>query len=658
MNQKSLLYFVIMKFEPDFKFKPMGDQKQVIESITDRLFSNKKFSTIEGATGTGKTFSVANIIAKYKKPTLVMAPNKTLANQLYVELKQMFPNNRVEYYISNFDFYQPEAYKPTTDTYIEKSSVQNWQIEMMRNSALSALTSRDDVIVVASVAAIYGHRSPDEYTKHHRELVVGQKYKRIDLIRELVEIGYERKEEQSPGSVSVKGDVLLITPSWSDRFHLRVEMFGDEIDSIAEVETVSKKVIKRYDKYTLFPGNSNVVSKNLMDKAIERIKIDLKKRLKELEQQDLQIEKQRLEARVNFDIEQLEENGFTSGIENYAWYFEDRGIEEPPFTLLDYFPDNFLTVIDESHLSIPQLHGMYHGDRSRKETLVDYGFRLPAALANRPLKFNEFIEKTDKVVFVSATPGDYELEQSKEVATQVIRPTGLLDPELEVRPSSTQVEDLLEEINIRKARNERVLINTTTRKLSESIADYYKEQGLSVAYLHHELKTFERDEVIRKLRTGFYDAVVGINLLREGLDIPEVSLMAIFDADHEGFLRDKRSLIQMIGRAARNSNGKAILYANKETGSIKAAIEETNERRKYQLAYNKKHKIVPTTIVKDIPKPLIEDLEQVHNVKLSTLRTKQKLELLEKDMKQAADEYDFERAIKIRDMIIEIKDGK
>ncbi len=636
--------------------KPAGDQPAAISKIVEQL-KTKNHITLLGATGTGKTFTIANVIEKYNKPTLVLSHNKTLANQLYVELKDLFPNNRVEYYISNFDFYQPEAYLPKKDVYIEKQSIQNWQIEMMRNSALNALTSRKDVIVVASVAAIYGHREPSEYMKHHFELRIGEEIKRTLFLAKLVELGYKRSEELNPGTFTSKGDVIEVAPSWTDQFNLRIEMFGDEIENIVEIDSLHKNVIKRYDSYTVFPADPNVVSRSLMKQAIEKIKVDLKERLEYFEKEGLLLEKQRLENRTNFDIEQLEEFGMASGIENYSIYFEPwRKSGEPPATLFSYFPDDFLLVVDESHISLPQISGMYGGDRSRKESLVEYGFRLPTALDNRPLKFEEFEKKVNKAIYVSATPGDYEIEKSNnEYVEQIIRPTGLLDPVIEIRKEENQLYDLIKEIELRKQKNERVFVNTTTKKLAENIAQFLSENDFSVAYLHSELKTFERQEVIRKLRIGFYDAVVGINLLREGLDVPEVSLIAILEADKEGFLRNRRSLIQMIGRVARNENGKAILYASSITKSMQEAIDETNRRRKIQLEFNEKNSIIPKTIIKEIPAPLIEGMGEKQTLKLSALKKKEKLKELEKEMTKAAKEYNFEKAIKLRDMITELK---
>ncbi len=648
-----------MKYEIKTDKIPAGDQPKAIEEINNRLKKGENHITLFGATGTGKTFTIANVIKEYNKPVLVLSHNKTLANQLYIELKELFPNNRVEYYISNFDFYQPEAYLPKKDVYIEKQSVQNWQIEMMRNSALNALTSsRDDVIVVASVAAIYGHREPEEYKKHHFEIVRNTFVKKNDLLLKIIELGYERSEDLNPGTFTTKGDVIQLAPSWTDQFYLRIDMFGDEIEEIAEIDALNKDVIKRYDKFTIIPANPNVVSDSLLKNAIKEIKVDLEERINYYDKENLLIEKQRIENRVKFDLEQLTEFGMTSGIENYSIYFEPwRKTGEPPATLFSYFPDDYLLIVDESHISLPQIRGMYGGDRSRKESLVEYGFRLPTALDNRPLKFEEFEKRVNKAIYVSATPGEYELEKSnKEYVEQIIRPTGLLDPIIEVRDEKNQINDIMKELSILRDKGERAFINTITKKMAENITTFLTEKNFSITYLHSDLKTFERQEVIRKLRIGFYDVVVGINLLREGLDVPEVSTMFVLDADKEGFLRNYRSLIQMIGRVARNENGKAILYASKETDSIKEVIKETNRRREKQIQYNKENNIIPKTIFKKIENPILEEFEATsQKLKLSTLNKKQKIKELEKEMTKAAKEYDFEKAITLRDLITELK---
>ncbi len=647
-----------MEFKLKSKYSPAGDQPKAIKEILASIKKNDE-TVLLGATGTGKTFTMANIIEKYKMPTLVLAPNKTLANQLFLELKEMFPDNRVEYYISNFDFYQPEAYKPSTDTYIEKTSLQNWQLEMMRTSATTSLITNDDVIVVASVAAIYGHRNPIEYGDSFYKLKRGDVIKRKELLHELVSLAYQRGDDLLPGHFKAKGDVIEVVPSWTDRFHLRIEMFGDEIDNITEIDNMQKTPIKHYDEYVIFPADFYTVKMDEVKSAMKEIEKDLENRLSELKQEDKALEADRLSKRVRFDLEQLDEFGFTNGMENYAIYFDrhrDKG--ETPDTLLSYFPKDYLLIVDESHLSIPQIKAMYKGDRARKETLVEYGFRLPTSLDNRPLKFEEFEQRIGKTVYVSATPADYELDKTNgKYVEQIIRPTGLLDPSVEVRPELNQLDDLMTEIYARKEKDERVFVNTTTKKLSEDIATYMKDNGISVAYLHSELKTLEREDVLRKLRTGIYDCVVGINLLREGLDIPEVSLVAILDADKEGFMRNTRSLIQLIGRAARNANGHVIMYADRITSSMDWAIKETARRRELQEEYNEENGIVPKTIIKEIPKPVLEEFDNRHKVKFSAMKTKEKIAALESEMMEASQKYDFEKAIKLRDLITELKGG-
>ncbi|BDU67672.1 MAG: UvrABC system protein B [Candidatus Tyloplasma litorale] len=647
-----------MKFELISKFKPNGDQPEAIKEILKSLKKENDIVLL-GATGTGKTFTMANVIEKYKKSTLILAPNKTLANQLFIEMKQLFPKNRVEYYISNFDFYQPEAYKPSSDTYIEKSSMQNWQLEMMRTSATTSLITNDDVIVVASVAAIFGHRHPSEYGEQFKRVEKGQKIQRKELLHWLVSLSYERGDELLPGKFKAKGDVIEVNPSWTDQFCIRIEMFGDEIERISEIDNLQKKVLKNYENYIIFPANFYTIKSDEVKKSMIEIEKDLEERLEFFRSKNKLLEAERLKQRVKFDLEQLDEFGITSGMENYSIYFDKyRKKGETPASLLDYFPKDFLLILDESHLMIPQIRGMYKGDRSRKETLVEYGFRLPTALDNRPLMFEEFEKKISKTIYFSATPGEYELNKTNnKYIEQIIRPTGLLDPIVEVRPELNQLDNLMEEIYLRKEKNQRVFINTTTKKLSEDIATYMKDNGISVAYLHSDLKTLEREDVLRKLRTGIYDCVVGINLLREGLDIPEVSLVAILDANKDGFMRNTRSLIQLIGRAARNSEGKVIMYADYYSQSMNEAIFETNRRRKIQEEFNKKHSIIPKTIIKDIPKPTIEEFESKHKVKFSALKTKEKIDALTKEMMAASAEYDFERAINLRDLITELKGG-
>lgn len=647
------------KFELITDKKPAGDQQGAIKALYENI--DQRFQVLLGATGTGKTFTIANVIAKYNKPVVILAHNKTLANQLYYELKELFPNNRVEYFVSYFDFYRPEAYMPGKDLYLEKQSQTNWDLEAMRISSVNALINRNDTIIVASVAAIYGLRDPDEFKKHYFELEQGKIIKRKDLLFELVQRGYKRSNSSDleQGHFKVTGDVIEIKSPLHEENHLRIEMFDDEVEQIVEINSLNKTLERVYETYALIPGNINVLSDNRIQDGIVTIKEELKERLDYFQKEDLLLEHQRLEQRTNFDIEQLQEFGVVSGIENYSFHFEDRKLGEPPYTLLDYLPKDHLIIIDESHITLPQLNGMYKGDRARKEILVKYGFRLPTALENRPLKYQEFENKGSKFIYVSATPGDFELEKTNGVyVEQIIRPTGLLDPIVEVRSSTSQIDDIIEEINKRKVKGERVFVNTITIRMSEEITSYLNERGINAAYLHSELKTLERSELIRKLRLGIYDAIVGINLLREGLDVPEVSLIAILDADKEGFLRNTRSLIQMLGRVARNENGKAIMYANKETDSMKTAIEETNRRRKLQQDYNQKHNITPKTIVKEIPKSLVSE-EALNYLTVNKRKGKKFLESeiknLEKQMYTASKEFDFEKAIKLRDLIIELK---
>ena len=624
-----------IKYKLVSKFKPSGDQPKAIKEIMSSLKSGNKYTVLLGATGTGKTFTIANIIEKYQKQTLVLAPNKTLANQLYLELKSLFPNNRVEYYISNFDFYQPEAYKPNSDTYIEKSSQQNWQLEMMRVAATTSVLTRNDTIVVASVAAIFGHRHPEEYKGTFFELAKDTHAKRKDIFYNLIKLNYQRKDELSPGSFTVKGDVIEIAPSWTDQFHVRVELYGDVIEYIAEINNITKDVIKQHDRYTIYPATFHATADDGILPVVEEIEKDLNIQLDHFKKDNKLLEAQRLEQKVRLDIEQLKEFGMVSGIENYSVYFDKhRKRGETPSTLMSYFEENYLLIIDESHLSIPQVKGMFNGDIARKDTLVKYGFRLPTALDNRPLKLSEFEERTGKVVFLSATPASYELEKTDgKFVEQIIRPTGLLDPMIEVRKETHQLDDLMAEIFKRKELDERVFVNTTTKKLSEDIASFMNEKGISIAYIHSDLKTLEREEVLRKLRIGVYDAVVGINLLREGIDIPEVSLVAILDANKAGFMRGTSSLIQLIGRSARNVNGKVIMYADHYSPAMEEAINITRRRRKLQSDFNKEHNITPTTIVKPIPKPVLEEFEQKHKIKFSSLKTQDKIKNLKKKCK-------------------------
>ncbi len=648
-----------MEFRLESKYKPAGDQPKAIKALLSSLKKNQH-TVLLGATGTGKTFTMANVIEQYQKTTLILAPNKTLANQLYIELKGLFPNNRVEYYISNFDFYLPESYMPKTDTYNEKTSQQNWELEMMRVSATTSLLTREDTIVVASVAAIFGHRNPLEYKDMFYEFSKDTKIERKNILYNLIKLAYERKDDLAPGNFVVRGDIIEIAPSWTNQFHIRIEMFGNEIEKICEINSITKEVRKCYDKYTIYPAHFHVSKQETINDVLGEIEADLEKRLDYFNKNNMLLEASRLEQRVKLDIEQLKEFGITSGIENYSVYLDPhRKMREAPPTLLDYFPSDYLLILDESHLAIPQIKAMHGGDRARKKNLIRYGFRLPSAYDNRPLKLEEFEERTNKVVYVSATPSSYDLEKSKgKFIEQIIRPTGLLDPMIEVRGEENQLDDLMSEIFIRKKKNQRVIINTTTKKLSENISSFMNDKGLSVAYLHSEIKTLEREEVIRKLRMGIYDAIIGINLLREGIDIPEVSLVAILDANKMGFMRNTRSLIQLIGRAARNSEGKIIMYANSYSDSMEEAINETRRRRKIQKEYNIKNNIIPKTIKKEILKPVLEEFEEKHNIKLSSLKTNEKIEKLEYEMKFAASKHDFETAIKLRDLIVEIKGGK
>lgn len=589
------------QFEIISAYSPQGDQPVAIEKLVEGLNSGKKKQVLLGATGTGKTFTISNVIKEVQKPTLVMAHNKTLAGQLYSELKDFFPNNAVEYFVSYYDYYQPEAYVPQTDTFIEKDAQINDEIDKLRHSATSALFERDDVIIVASVSCIYGLGSPEEYRELVVSLRVGMEKDRNQLLRELVDVQYGRNDiDFKRGTFRVRGDVVEIFPASLDEHCIRIEFFGDEIDRIREVNALTGEVLAERDHVAIFPASHFVTREEKMKVAIENIEKELEERLKELNDNGKLLEAQRIEQRTRYDLEMMREMGFCSGIENYSRHLTLRPAGATPYTLLDYFPKDFLIVMDESHVSVPQVRAMYNGDQARKQVLVDHGFRLPSALDNRPLTFDEFEEKTNQVIYVSATPGPYELEQSPGVIEQIIRPTGLLDPPIDIRPIEGQIDDLLGEIQDRIAKNERVLITTLTKKMSEDLTDYLKDVGIKVNYLHSEIKTLERIEIIRDLRLGKFDVLVGINLLREGLDIPEVSLVAILDADKEGFLRSERSLIQTIGRAARNENGRVIMYADRITRSMGIAIEETQRRRTIQEAYNEEHGITPKTIQKGV----------------------------------------------------------
>ncbi|MFV8518676.1 excinuclease ABC subunit B [Bacillus sp. SBS7] len=652
------------QFEIVSAYSPQGDQPVAIEKLVEGINSGKKKQVLLGATGTGKTFTISNVIKEVQKPTLVMAHNKTLAGQLYSELKDFFPNNAVEYFVSYYDYYQPEAYVPQTDTFIEKDAQINDEIDKLRHSATSALFERDDVIIVASVSCIYGLGSPEEYRELVVSLRVGMEKDRNQLLRELVDVQYGRNDiDFKRGTFRVRGDVVEIFPASLDEHCIRIEFFGDEIDRIREVNALTGEVLAERDHVAIFPASHFVTREEKMKVAIENIEKELEERLKELNDNGKLLEAQRIEQRTRYDLEMMREMGFCSGIENYSRHLTLRPAGATPYTLLDYFPKDFLIVMDESHVSVPQVRAMYNGDQARKQVLVDHGFRLPSALDNRPLTFDEFEEKTNQVIYVSATPGPYELEQSPEVIEQIIRPTGLLDPPIDIRPIEGQIDDLLGEIQDRIAKNERVLITTLTKKMSEDLTDYLKDVGIKVNYLHSEIKTLERIEIIRDLRLGKFDVLVGINLLREGLDIPEVSLVAILDADKEGFLRSERSLIQTIGRAARNENGRVIMYADRITRSMGIAIEETERRRTIQEAYNKEHGITPKTIQKGVRDVIrattaaeeTETYEAAPAKKMTKKEREKTIAKMEAEMKEAAKALDFERAAELRDLLLELK---
>lgn len=644
-------------------FKPTGDQPTAIKKLVEGVKENKKFQVLLGATGTGKTFTMANIIEQVQRPTLVLVHNKTLAGQLYSEFQELFPNNRVEYFVSNFDFYQPEAYIPKSDTYIDKNAVMNDEIEMLRTSAINSVLERRDTIVVASVASIYGLTDPDEYRNLVFNIRVGEEIDRNVLFKRLVDAQYKRNNiDPAPGSFRVRGDIIEIIPANMDNNNvIRIDTFGDEIEKISQVDLLSGEIKHTFHTYPIFPAYDHASTRERIREACETIKEELKERLKFFKEEGKLLEAERLELRTNQDIENMQEFGMCPGIENYSRHIDKRAPGTRPWCLIDYFPDDFLLFVDESHVTFPQLRGMYNGDRSRKETLVEYGFRLPSALDNRPLNFDEFEKIMPQTICTSATPGDYELSKTdNEIVEQIIRPTGLLDPKIEVRPTMGQVDDLLQEIKARNERNERTLIVTLTIRMAEDLTTFLKERGIKVVYLHHETKTLERSEIIYQLRKGKYDVLVGINLLREGLDIPEVSLICILDADKEGFLRSGRSLIQICGRAARNANGLVVMYADNITDSMRTAIEETKRRRTIQNAYNIENGIIPTTIIKEIRPPIHNTDDEVNEIiKASKKATRSELQKqikdLEKQMKQAARDFDFERAAELRDIIFEIK---
>ncbi|WP_288338729.1 excinuclease ABC subunit UvrB [uncultured Allobaculum sp.] len=652
------------KFELVSPYPPAGDQPQAIAELVEGIQAGKKHQVLLGATGTGKTYTISNVIAAVNKPTLVFAHNKTLASQLYAELKEFFPNNRVEYFVSYFDYYQPEAYMPKTDTYIDKNTKTNEELDMLRMAAVNSVLHRRDTIIVASVACIYGASDPAQYENMIDTIRVGEQIDRQSLLSRLIAQQYKRNDmEPARGTFRVRGDVIEISPGYTDRFLIRIEMFGDEIERICEVNPLTGQLIQAYNLYNLYPASGYATSMDIMERAANSIEAELEDRLEYFEDAGKPLEKERLEQRCRYDIEALREFGVCPGIENYSRHIDGRKAGETPYTLFDYFPDDFLMIVDESHVSLPQIRGMFNGDRARKQTLVDYGFRLPSALDNRPLTFSEFEEKAPQSIYVSATPGDYELEQTEgEIVEQIIRPTGLLDPIVEVRPTEGQIDDLVGEIRDRIAKGERTLITTLTVRMAEDLTEYLKNLDIKVAWLHHEVKTIERTEIIQDLRRGKYDVLVGINLLREGLDIPEVSLIAILDADKEGFLRSKRSLVQIIGRAARNAEGKVILYGDSITESMRYAIDETARRRSIQMAYNEEHGIVPKTIIKPIRE--VVHSKETKEMTARYLRRKQKLskkdtakyiQELEAEMRQAASNLEFERAAELRDMILELK---
>ena len=650
-------------FELHSPYQPQGDQPQAIKELVSGILEGKHEQTLLGATGTGKTFTIANVIKEVNKPTLVLAHNKTLAGQLYGELKEFFPNNAVEYFVSYYDYYQPEAYVPSSDTYIEKESSVNDEIDKLRHSATSALLERRDVIVVVSVSCIYGLVNPENYREHVLSLREGMEVERNQLLTRLVEMQFERNDiDFRRGSFRVRGDIVDIFPPGHDSSAIRVEFFGDEIEALKEIDVLTGEVKATVEHVPIFPAAHFVSNEDEISRAVSTIKAELKERLEELRGNNQLLEAQRLEQRTNYDIEMLLEMGYCNGIENYSRHMDGRKTGEAPYTLLDFFPEDALYVVDESHITMSQIRAMFNGDRARKEQLIQYGFRLPSALDNRPLRFEEFEERIPQMIYVSATPGPYEMAHTPTVTEQIIRPTGLLDPLIEVRPINGQIDDLIREIHDRIEKNERVFITTLTKKMSEDLTDYLKEVGIRVKYLHSDIKTLERTEIIRNLRLGEFDVLVGINLLREGLDVPEVSLVAILDADKEGFLRSERSLVQTIGRAARNANGRVIMYADKITDSMKYAIDETNRRRSIQEAYNKEHGITPKTIHKNI-RDLIaithavekEETPKTDFKQMTAQQRREAIEVMELEMRAAAKDLNFEKAAQLRDMILELR---
>ncbi|AQL56697.1 excinuclease ABC subunit UvrB [Abyssicoccus albus] len=654
-------------FELESKYKPEGDQPKAIEELVKGVNEGKRHQTLLGATGTGKTFTMSNVIQQVGKPTLIIAHNKTLAGQLYSEFKSFFPNNRVEYFVSYYDYYQPEAYVPHTDTFIEKDASINDEIDKLRHSATSALFESDDVIIIASVSCIYGLGNPDEYREMVVSIRTGMELERNQFLRSLIDIQYTRNDiDFRRGTFRVRGDVVELFPASRDEQCIRVEFFGDEIDRIREINHITGEVLGEREHFPIFPASHFVTREEKMNIAIERIEKELEEQVKKFNEEGKLLEAQRIEQRTNYDLEMMREMGFCSGIENYSVHLTLRPLGSTPYTLLDYFGDDWLVMIDESHVTLPQVRGMYNGDRARKQVLVDHGFRLPSALDNRPLMFDEFEEKTNQLIYVSATPGPYELDHTDEMVEQIIRPTYLLDPIVEVRKTEYQIDDLMSEIDARVQRNERVLVTTLTKKMSEDLTNYFKEAGIKVRYLHSEIKTLERLEIIRDLRRGEFDVLVGINLLREGLDIPEVSLVAILDADKEGFLRGHRSLIQTIGRAARNEHGHVIMYGDKITDSMRIAIDETKRRREKQLQYNEQHNVQPKTILKNIPDSIKATLDvseskqdqkdkKKSSKKLTKKEREKQIEKIEQEMNEAAKALDFERATELRDVLFELK---
>lgn len=655
------------KFELVSKFQPAGDQEQAIKKLTDGFEKGEKAQILEGATGTGKTFTMANVIAKLNKPTLVISHNKTLVGQLYGEFKEFFPKNAVDYFVSYYDYYQPEAYVPQSDTYIEKDSSINDEIDQLRHKTTSDLMSRNDVIVVASVSCIYGLGDPREYAASVVSLSEGQEISRDVLLRDLVNIQYDRNDiDFQRGRFRVRGDVVEIFPAGYSDHAFRVEFFGDEIDRIVEVDSLTGEVIGEREQVSIFPATHFVTNEQIMQRALASIKDEMNIQVKKFEGEGKLLEAQRIKQRTTYDMEMMGEVGYTNGIENYSRHMEGRKAGQPPHTLLDFFPDDFLILIDESHATMPELKAMYNGDRARKQTLIDYGFRLPSALDNRPLKLEEFEKHVNQIMYVSATPGDYELNQTDHKVEQIIRPTGLLDPEIEVRPIKGQIDDLVGEINKRIDRDERVFVTTLTKKMAEDLTDYLKDLGIKVRYLHSDIKTLERLEIIRDLRLGKFDVLIGINLLREGIDVPEVSLVAILDADKEGFLRSTRPLVQTIGRAARNSNGKVIMYADSVTDSMREAIDATERRRSLQMKFNEEHGITPKTIVKPIRDVISitkdsdkkENKESFADLNFDELTKKQKqnmIKTLTAQMQEAAKKLDFEEAANLRDAIMDLQ---